>query len=75
MVTKQNAARGVDRLVAPSLPVEPYFVDVCFKNDDDEWTPTKIPLVLPHEFVHEMYNRDVNGSSVFNRQFFTGQDR
>ena len=71
MVHKANANRGVRHLVTPWLPVEPYFVDVCYKNDADELTPMKIPLVLPHEFVHEMYNR---GDDTFNNQFFFGQD-
>ena len=71
MVHKANANRGVRHLVTPWLPVEPYFVDVCYKNDADELTPMKMPLVLPHEFVHEMYNR---GDDTFNNQFFFGQD-
>ena len=65
-----NAARGLDRFAARNLKMqEPYRVDVAHKDIEGDLASAKLPVILPHEYVHHVYHTN---PKLYREQLFKG---
>ena len=65
-----NAARDLDAHAARHFKLlEPYLVDVAYKNVEGAVASAKLPVILPHEYIYHMYHTK---PKLYNEQLFKG---